>query len=128
MEATQMRRYHEQWVAAHGKTAMGLTGIPAMRFRGVVRFLEAFADGQEADLRGRPAAVPLPLFVRHCADDLKAMYFEARMQQRPDASGAELARWFWGETAAGQLLRRVRERMAASDDPAMRGNAAGVAR
>jgi len=128
METTQMRRYHEQWLARTGATAVGLTGIPPARFRGVIRFLEAFAEGRPAELRERPPDVPLPVFLRRCADDLKAMYYEARMVARPGTSSEEIARWFWGETATGALVRRVRERMDASDDPALRAAGFGIAR
>jgi hypothetical protein len=128
METTRMRRYHEQWVARTGKTAVGLTQIPPARFRGVVRFLEALAEGKEADMRERPADVSLPAFIRRCADDLKALYAEARMVIKPDATGEDIARWFWGETAMGQLLRRVRDRLDASDDPRMKAAAFGIAR
>jgi hypothetical protein len=76
----------------------------------------------------RPRAVPLPSFVRYCADDVKALYYEAFLADKPGAGGAETARWFWGETAAGALLRRVRERLDASDDPAWKAAAFGVAR
>jgi hypothetical protein len=129
LEAMQMRRYHEQWLAqSGGRTAVGLTGIPPPRFRGVVRFLEAFARGEDADMEERPRDVPLPGFIRWCADDLKALYFEGAMVMKPAAGGEEIARWFWGETAAGQLLRRVRERLDASTDPAWKAAAFGVAR
>jgi hypothetical protein len=129
VEATEMRGYHEQWLARHGgRTAVGLSGVAPARFRGVVRFLQAFADGQEADMEERPRDVPLAGFIRWCADDLKALYLEGAMVMRPAASGEELARWFWGETAAGQLLRRVRDRLGASDDPAWKAAAFGVAR
>jgi hypothetical protein len=129
METTQMRRYHEQWLArSGGRTALGLTGIPATRFRGVVRFLQAFAAGEDADLGERPADVPLPNFIRYCADDLKTLYFEGHLAMKPAAGGDEIARWFWAETAAGQLLRRVRDRLDASEDPAWKAAAFGVAR
>ncbi|HEV8472730.1 MAG TPA: hypothetical protein VGR82_08150 [Methylomirabilota bacterium] len=129
METTQMRRYHEQWLARNdGRTAFGLTGIPATRLRGVVRFLEAFATGEDADMPERPAAVPLAGFIRWCADDLKAVYFEGRLVMKPGAGGDEVARWFWGETAIGQLLRRVRDRLDASDDKDWKAAAFGVAR
>jgi hypothetical protein len=128
METTRMRRYHEQWVGRTGRTAVGLCGIPPTRFRGVIRLLEAFAAGQEADMRERASDVALPVFLRHCVDDLKAMYYEARLVMQPDASGAEIARWFWGETAAGQLIRQVKERMAAAEDPRMKAAAFGIAR
>ncbi|MGH7365967.1 MAG: hypothetical protein ACREK9_06100 [Candidatus Rokuibacteriota bacterium] len=129
LETSQMRQYHEQWLARReGRTAFGLSGIPATRFRGVVRFLQAFAAGEHADLEERPADVPLPSFIRYCADDWKALYFEGRLAMKPAASGDEIARWFWAETAAGQLLRRVRDRLDASDDPRWKAAAFGVAR
>ena len=129
LETTQMRRYHEQWLAASGgRTAFGLSGIPATRFRGVVRFLQSFAAGEDAELDERPADVPLPNFIRYCADDLKTLFFEGRMAMKPSAGGEEIARWFWAETAAGQLLRRVRDRLEASDDPRWKAAAFGVAR
>jgi hypothetical protein len=128
METTQMRHYHEQWVANTGRTAVGLSAIATTRFRGVVRFLEAFADGRDADMQERPEDVPLPVFLRRCVDDLKALYYEARMVARPGTDGEAIARWFWGETAMGTLVRRVRERMDASDDPALKAAAFGIAR
>ncbi|MGH7312996.1 MAG: hypothetical protein ACREJV_07490 [Candidatus Rokuibacteriota bacterium] len=128
-ETAQMRQYHEQWLGRNGRrTAFGLSGIPATRFRGVVRFLQSFAAGEEADMEERPPDVPLPGFVRYCADDLKTLYVEGRLAMKPGAGGDEIARWFWAETAAGQLLRRVRDRLDASDDPKWKAAAFGVAR
>jgi hypothetical protein len=129
LETTRMRQYHEQWLArSGGRTAFGLAGIPATRFRGVVRFLEAFAEGEDADMAERAPDVPLPGFIRWCADDLKSLYFEGYMAMKRDARGDEIARWFWAETAAGQLLRRVRDRLQASDDPRFKAAAFGIAR
>ena len=129
LETAQMRQYHEQWLArSGGRTAFGLSGVPATRFRGVVRFLQAFAAGEDADMDGRPAEVPLPSFVRYCADDWKSLYYEARLAMKPGATGDDVARWFWGETAAGQVLRRVGKRLEASEDPRWKAAAFGVAR
>lgn len=128
-EATQMLPHHAQWLArTGGRSTFGLSGIPLARIGAAVRFLQDFADGREADLDERPADVPLPGFIRWCADDLKALYWEGRMAMKPGAGGDELARWFWGETAAGQLLRRVRDRLDASADPRWKAAAFGVAR
>jgi hypothetical protein len=128
-ETTQMRQYHDQWLArTGGRTAFGLSGIPATRFRGVVRFLQAFAAGEDADMPERPADLPVAGFIRYCADDLKTLYYEGRMVMKPTASGDDVARWFWGETASGQLLRRVRDRLDASDDKTWKAAAFGVAR
>jgi len=128
-ETTQMRRYHERWLETNGgRTHFGLAGIPATRFRGVVRFLEAFADGQDTDMTERPPDVPLANFIRYCADDLKSLYFEGHLAMKPAAGGDEVARWFWGETGAGRLLRRVRDRLDASADPRWKAAAFGIAR
>jgi hypothetical protein len=129
LETAQMRQYHEQWLArSGGRTAFGLCGVPPARFRGVVRFLQAFASGEDADLEERPADLPLPNFIRYCADDWKALYFEARLAMKPSSGGDDVARWFWAETAAGQVLRRVRDRLDASEDPRWKAAAFGVAR
>ena len=83
---------------------------------------------EDGDVAGRPADVPLPAYIRWSADDLKTLYYESRMVARPTAGGEEIARWFWGETAAGRLLRAVRDRLDASDDPRWKAAAFGVAR
>jgi hypothetical protein len=128
-EIVQMQRRHAAWLArSGGRTAVALTGLPAARLDAVVKFLEAFAAGGDTDLPERPREIPLPGFVRYAADDVKALYYEAFMADTPAATGEQIARWFWGETAAGQLLRRVRERLDASDDPAWKAAAFGVAR
>ena len=129
METTQMRRYHERWLEMNcGRTHFGLAGIPATRFRGVVRFLEEFAAGQDADMTERPPDVPLANFIRYCADDLKSLYFEGHLAMKPGAAGEEIARWFWGETGAGRLLGKVRNRLDASADPRWKAAAFGIAR
>jgi hypothetical protein len=76
-----------------------------------VPFLQRFADGEAVDAVERPADVPLPGFIRYLADDLKALYWEGYMAVKPAAGDDEIARWFRSETALGQLLRRVRERL-----------------
>ena len=129
LETAHMRQYHEQWLArSGGRTAFGLSGVPATRFRGVVRFLQAFAAGEDADLEERPAEVPLANFIRYCADDWKALYYEGRLVMKPGATGDDVARWFWAETAAAQVLRHVGKRLEASEDPRWKAAAFGVAR
>ena len=128
-ESLAMLPHQAQWLtASHGRTAFGLAGLPPARVGDVVRFLRAFESGADADVPERPRELPLPGFVRYCADDLKALYFEGRMAMKPTAGGDEIARWFWSETAAGQLLRRVRARLDASEDPRWKAAAFGVAR
>jgi hypothetical protein len=129
VEVSELVDRHAQWLGkSDGRTAFGLSGVPAARFDDVVRFLQRFADGSDADMPARPASVALPAFIRWCADDLKTLAFESYMAMTPEAGGDEIARWFWGTTAAGQLLRRVRDRLDASDDPKWKAAAFGVAR
>jgi hypothetical protein len=129
LEVAQMRRCHGLWLeGSGGRTALGLTGIPTARFEAIVRFLQAFASGEDVDMPERGADVTPPGFVRWCADDLKTLFFEAHLAMKPAASGDEIARWFWGQTATAQLLRRVGQRLADSDDPLWKAAAFGVAR
>lgn len=128
-ELTSLRPWYERWVEAHGgRTSVGLTGVPQRRFRRIVRFLQDYAAGNDANIAERPPDVPLPRFIRLCANDLKAFYFEAQMTRSPERDFQALARWFWGETALADLLRRVRDRMKASGDPALDATAFGIAR
>ena len=122
-EITALRGYYERWVADHdGRTAVGLSGVPERRFRGLVRFLEGYAGGEDSPYDDRPADVPLPRFLRVASDDLKAFYMEARMCQRQGDRNNDLQRWFWSETAAGRLLARVAERLVADgEDRAAQG-------
>ncbi len=126
-EVTTMRRYWEQWKDRSGRTAVGVSNVPPVKFRGVVRFLEAFVKGEHRALpeQGETA---LPLFIRYCADDLRVLYLEARLVMRPDESQSDTQRWFWGETTLGSFLRTLRDVMNDSDDDLMRGCAWGIAR
>jgi hypothetical protein len=128
-EVTTLRPYYEQWVAAHaGRTAVGVTRVDQRRFRGLVRVLEAYVAGTVVDVPEWNRDVPLPQFVRWSADDLKAFYLEARMQQKPAASFQELNGWLWSQTALSDLLRAVRDRMRAEADPKLDALAFGIAR
>jgi hypothetical protein len=127
-EVSQIRRYWEEHYAATGRTAVGLTQVPPVRFRGIVRFLEAFRDDQTADFADRPADLDRLLFVRLCVEDLRVMYAEARMQTHPHESSPERQRWLLGRTALGAFLRSLRDRMDASDDPQIKAGAFGIAR
>ncbi len=128
-EVRTARGRYEQWLGkSGGRSALGLSGIAAERFNDVARFLERFAAGEDADMPERRAEVALPAFIRWCADDLKTLYVEGYLAMNASAGGDEVARWFWGQTAAGQLLRRVRDRLDGSDDPKWKAAAFGVAR
>ena len=127
-EITALRGYYERWQEQRGHTAVGVTGIPQRRFRGIIRFLEAYAESDDADMDERPADVSVPQFVRYCADDLKAFCYEARMAQRPNDSETDIHRWFWGETAVGVLIDSITRRLNATEDPSLKAMAYGLSR
>ena len=127
-EITALRGYYERWQEQRGHTAVGITGIPQRRFRGIIRFLEAYAESDDADMDERPADVSVPQFVRYCADDLKAFCYEARMAQRPNDNETDIHRWFWGETAVGTLIDSITQRLNATDDPSLKAMAYGLSR
>ena len=128
-ELTAMRGYYERRLADQdGRTMVGLIDVPQRRWRGLVRYMRAFADGQNATYDEMPADTPEPRFLRLAADDLKAFYFEARMCQRPDQQNNDLHRWFWTETATGDLLTKVAARLNASGDEGDARAAFGISR
>ena len=128
-EVTALRPFYERWVDGHGgRTAVGVCGIPQRRFRGMIRFLQKYARGEEADIDERHAGLAVPQYIRHCVDDLKAFYFEAKMAQKPAITEPELHIWFWGETAAGKLTSQLARVMTEADDPALQRVANGLAR
>ena len=127
-EVGRLRHYQQRWLARTGRTSVGLTGVPVQRFRGLVRFLEAVARGERPDLRERPDDIAWAAFVRYAADDLKALYVEARFVMRPDDGHDAIQRWLWGDTALAPLLVAVRDRLQSSDDPAEKALAFGIAR
>ena len=128
-ELTALRPYYERWAEKNGgRTAVGVSGVPQRRFRGVVRFLEAYAAGQETDYDGRSKDVGVPQFIRYCVDDLKALYYEARMEQRPGTDDAELHDWYWSQTAMSGLIIKLAETMSQSNDPAVKAIPYGLAR
>jgi hypothetical protein len=127
-EVSRLRHYQQRWLERTGRTSVGLTGVPVERFRGLVRFLEGVGRGERPEPRERPDDVGWAYFVRDTADDLKALYVEARFVMRPDDSADDVQRWLWTDTALGPLLVAVRDRLAASDDPTEKAVAYGIAR
>ncbi len=98
-----------------GRTTMGASGLDAA---GAARFLSSW-------LRGDGPAAPVKAMsevdlLRLSSEDLKAYYMEAATA-RPGSGGTEeVTRWFWSETAAGDLIRDLRVKCLASGDAAVR--------
>ena len=127
-ELTGLRGYYTQFVERYGRTAVGLSGVPQTRFRGIVRLLEQYVADGSLDGLEHPEGVTALQYLRYLCDDLKAFYREAYLAQHPNADGARVEAWLWHETAMGDLIRRVRDRVKASDDPYAQAIAFGISR
>ena len=70
----------------------------------------------------------MPQLLRYLSDDLKTYYYEAALAQpgRGDPSSDRLATWLFGETVLGDVLYRLRDRLAASEDPREQATAGGI--
>lgn len=125
-EVTALRGYYERWVAEHhGRTMVGLSGTHQRRFRGLVRWMQAFAAGDDAPYPDAPDGMAPARFLRLACDDLKAFFMEARLSRRPDESENDRQRWFWSETAMGSLIASAAARLIEQGDDR---TAQGVAR
>ena len=116
-EVTALRGYYERWVDEHqGRTMVGLSGVPQRQFRGLVRYMQAFAAGEDGEYDRAPEGMEPVRFLRLASDDLKAFFMEARFSQRPNDRDDELQRWFWSETAMGNLIASVASRLTEQGD------------
>jgi hypothetical protein len=127
-ELTGLRGYYTQFVERYGRTAVGVSGVPQTRFRGLVRVLEQYVADGTLDGLEHPQDVTALQYLRYVCDDFKAFYREAYLAQYPDADGPRVEAWFWYETAVGDLIRRVRDRVKSSDDPYAQAIAFGISR
>jgi hypothetical protein len=82
--------------------------------------LDSFAAGEKP--RIPKAELSLATAIRLAAQDLKAFYFEAATARPGSASPASGAfnKWFWQETAAGQILKAVKQKCLEESDKSLR--------
>jgi hypothetical protein len=110
-ESVLVRGAHQRWVAQHGRTAVGLSGLP------IEECTRYAADW----LRGEAPPSPregfsAPLILRFAVDDVKAYYLEAAAAGAAKPSSRQLGDWLWNESAAGAAIYALREALQASDD------------
>ena len=85
-----------------------------------LEFLGAFGTGEQPVIPKE--GLSLGTALRLSAQDLKAFYFEAATM-RPGSdlpSSGEFNDWFWQETAAGRILKAVKERCMKEEDKSLR--------
>ncbi len=116
-EMRSLRPWYDEAVRDRGRTAFGVSGLAASAADSAALALCAVADG---GMPQAPAGTtsPMPILIRHLADDLKAFYFEAAGAQPQSRlpSGQELNRWLFQETALGNVLYDARAALLGAED------------
>ncbi|MBI4330978.1 MAG: hypothetical protein HY673_06840 [Chloroflexi bacterium] len=120
-EVTSIRPWYDRAKKERGRT---IVGVSKLNTEAIVEFLWSFLEG---GVPPNPRQdVSLSFELRYAADDLKAYYYEA-ITALPGADGmttGALDKWFWQDTLASKVLRRVREACLKSEDETLR-NAGG---
>jgi hypothetical protein len=114
-EILLLRGGHERWVAQHGRTTVGLSGLP------IGESTRYVADW----LRGKAPPSPregysAPLILRFAVDDVKAYCLEAAAAGAAKPSSRQLGDWFWNETAVGAAIYALRAALQESEDERLR--------
>jgi hypothetical protein len=114
-EIVLLQGAHERWMAQHGRSTVGLSGLS---IGGAASYV---ADW----LRGKAPSSPrdgfsAPLILRFAVDDLKAYCLEAAAAGIAKPSSWQLGDWLWNETATGAALYALRVLLQAQDDERLR--------
>ena len=110
-EIAQLAPWYDLALERRKRTTVGASGL---ELSAIAKLYAAMLVGP---LPERPIAdVPLPTVMHLSAEDLKAYYLEAASAQPGEASAQQLGDWFWQQTHAGDVLRRLRARCIASGD------------
>lgn len=110
-EIAGLRGAHERWIAQHGRTTVGLSGLPIADCARIV------ADW----LGGKTPPSPREgfsaiLILRFAVDDLKAYCLEAAAAGAAKPSSRQLGDWLWSATEAGAAIIALRAIGLASDN------------
>jgi hypothetical protein len=106
---------HQRWMAQHGRTTIGLSGLAiAEAARYVADWLRGKAPPSPRD------AFSAPLILRFAVDDLKAYGLEAAAAGPAKPSSRQLGDWLWNETATGAALYALRDLLLTQDDERLR--------
>ena len=115
-EIAQLQAWHEVAVRRNGRTTLGVTGLSPAELGSFL--LTWMTDSPRGPYREGITPVGA---LKLAADELKTFYYEAKGAQPGRRSPDEVLEWFWTATSAGELFVRLRDRAAASPDPAMKG-------
>jgi hypothetical protein len=114
-EILLLRGAYDRWLAQHGRSTVGLSGLPMGECaRYVADWLRGKAPPSPRD------GFSAPLILRFAVDDVKAYCLEAASAGAAKPSSRQLGDWFWNETATGDAIHALREMLQAHEDDRLR--------
>jgi hypothetical protein len=115
-ELRRLEPWYELSVERRGRTTVGASGLDAGgAARLVARFLDEGIEPQTSASTSRARALKLAV------EDLRAYYMEAVTAQPGDHPAEAVNRWFWEETAAGEMMLALSRALETDPDPEARG-------
>lgn len=112
-EMSLLRPWFERRKASLGRTSFGIADLnPEDLAPFIHEFFAGVRDSNHDSLR-----------LKLATDDLNAFYLEAALQQPGWTEIGAIEDWYWNETAAGELVRKVAIHCQKSLDPALRQTA-----
>jgi hypothetical protein len=118
-EIAELMPWHDIAVEKRGRTTTVLSGLPA---EAAARYVTDFIACPE--LPPYRSDLTRGLALRLACEDIKAFYLEAVSVQPGERAAEEARRWFWHETAAARVFRKLHAAGLASDDESVRQCAA----
>ena len=115
-EISQLRPWYELSVEQRGRTTVGVSPLD---IDGNARYITAFLGDEWPESPSEDMSQTVAL--KNAYEDMRAWYFEAVAAQPGKAAGTsnQVTDWFWHETTAGAVLKKLNEACRESDDAAM---------
>lgn len=122
-EVQRLRPWWEETYRSRKRSLIGASGGRPEHIESMVEFLSAMANGAPfdrvpEDLDTVPWTAPMPLLIRHVAEDVRLYYQEAAASQPGNVAPSHKAlnTWIFNETALGATIIEIGKRMGEADD------------
>ena len=112
-EIALLKPWFERRKTVFGKTSFGISDVD---LEDLAPFIHAFLS-EEQNSKSDSSRLKL------ATDDLNAFYLEAALQQPSASEISAFENWYWNETAAGELVKKVALHCQKSLDPGLQKTA-----
>ncbi|MEQ8193567.1 MAG: hypothetical protein RIB59_03670, partial [Rhodospirillales bacterium] len=102
-EIESLKPWHNVALENNGRTTVGLSGLD---IGDAVRFLTGLTEGERKNPLNNAT---LAEAVKRTSEDVKAFYLESVAAQPSGATSRDIYGWFWRETVAGDVFRRIQK-------------------